>query len=445
MRRLYHANAYAPRYDPGNFWNSTVEGTRACPPLAQDVSVDVAIVGAGFTGLNAALGLAEAGERGVAVFDAAPPGWGASGRNGGFVCVGGVKLSGEALLRRYGLEETRALFAAQTAAIDTVAGNLERYRLDVDRHGSGEWQLAHRPGVLGELLDEQRWLREHLGVEAPYCERAELAALGMAGPEFHGALHLPYGFAINPRKYLDGLLGATLDAGVPVYGETPVTAVHRGPSGYELTTPRATVRAAKLLIATNGYSADGWIEWLSGRYLPAVSTVTVTRPLDDGELAAQGWSAPEMAYDSRNLLHYFRLMPDRRFLFGMRGAVSLSPGAQARTRRSIRRHFERMFPAWRDVETPWTWSGLVCLTRDRSLYVGPLGDWPGAWAAFAYHGNGVAMGSYCGRLLADLASGRRDPREVPAPMRNPPRRFPLPRWRLNYLRAAYAGMVLVDR
>ncbi len=199
-----------------------------------------------------------------------------------------------------------------------------------------------------------------------------------------------------------------------------------------------------MILATNGYSSEDLPDWLRARYLPAQSRVLVTRPLTLTERKAQGWTSDLMAYDSRTLLHYFRLMPDGRFLFGMRGGIRADAPSQERMQRLIRRDFERMFPAWAHVETPHAWSGLVCLARGLTPYAGPLDDWDNAWAGLAYHGNGVAMGTFTGAVLADLALGRTPPL-FPAAMQGPLSRFPLGRFRRALLGAAYAWYGLRDR
>ena len=151
-------------------------------------------------------------------------------------------------------------------------------------------------------------------------EPADLVAAGMNGP-FHGALTTPVGFGLNPRKYLFGLAGAAVKAGASLFQNSPVQALGRRPGGYILATPQGRVFCDTVLVATNGYSSEDMPDWLAARYMPTQSAVLVTRPLSDAEVAAQGWSSDQMTYDTRNLLHYFRLMPDRRFLFGMRGGL----------------------------------------------------------------------------------------------------------------------------
>jgi glycine/D-amino acid oxidase-like deaminating enzyme len=184
---------------------------------------------------------------------------------------------------------------------------------------------------------------------------------------------------------------------------------------------------------------------MAGRYLPTQSSIIVTRPMSQDELTAQGWTSTQMCYDTRNLLHYFRLMPNGRMLFGMRGAMKHTHATEALNRQKVRADFDAMFPAWRHVETPCYWSGLVCLTRDFLPYAGPIPGMDGGFAAFAYHGNGVSMGSYSGRLLADLVQGKTPELPYPAQMRHEPRRFPLGKFRRLLMRPAYLRYALKDR
>ncbi|MBA5778763.1 FAD-binding oxidoreductase [Stappia sp. F7233] len=446
MRRLYEASAYDLQPDPLNFWNSTVPPDRLdAPPLDGDTQADFAVIGAGYTGLSAALRLAETHGASVVVVDRSRPGWGASGRNGGFVCLGGSKRSEESLLREFGVDETARYRACQRDAIDHVAATLDRFGIDADRHSDGEWEIAHTKGH-ADALRRQAEAGKRKGSEgARFFEPDELASLGIAAPFVHGGSHLPAGFAINPLKYVAGLLAAVRDADARVYGQSEITGIEPIGDGYRLRSATGSIAAKRLIVATNGYGAEDLVPGLAGRLLPAFSNILVTEPMDEATLAAQGWTRRDMAYDSRNLLHYFRLMPDGRFLFGMRGGTSHAPAAVAEMRQAIRRDFEAMFPAWRQVETPWFWSGLVCLTRSLTQYLGKVDGWSNAWASAAYHGNGVAMGSHAGRLVADLGAGAIDESDIPAVMRGGLKPFPLPALRRTYLKAAYAWFGLVDR
>lgn len=442
MKRIYPAFAYSEAPRAGCWWDETC----AAPDrVAQqgDAQADVVIIGGGFTGLNAALHLAQAGV-GATVLEAERVGFGASGRNGGFCCLGGGMLDDATLDRKFGREERLGWRQAELAAIRQVEDFITTRGVDVDRHSQGETQLAHRPRDFDEMRGKLDYYAENYGVTARLTEKTDLAAEGLnAG--FEGAITVPLGFGLNPRKYVTALAQAAEEAGAVIYHNSPALNVTRRDGAFDVTTPTGRIRAERVIIATNGYSSDDLPPWLAARYMPTQSSVIVTRPLTEAELAAQGWTSQQASYDSRHLLHYFRLMPDNRMLFGVRGGLLSNPASEARALRRARVDFEAMFPAWRNVETPHGWSGMVCIARNRMPFVGEVPDQPGMFAGLCYHGNGVAMGSYSGALLADLVRGKMPERPYPAPMRAPLARFELGRYRRAVMPFAYAGFALSDR
>ncbi|GGH27949.1 Glycine/D-amino acid oxidase [Cribrihabitans marinus] len=432
MRRIFPEYAYGPGPRLSCWWDETVDAPD-WPVLREQRRVDVGIVGGGYTGLSAALRLAERGAS-VAVVEAGPPGWGASGRNGGFCCLGGSKLSAAAMTRRHGPEAAAEYQRAERAAVDLVADLIARHGIAADRHSQGETVLAH---------SRRAWRRlRSSGEDAELHDKVALARLGL-GHQFHGGMTRPVGFALNPRKFLFGLAHAARNAGAEIYGNSPAVALERVRGGHAIGTDQGLLACGSVLICTNGYSSEDLPPWLAGRYMPTQSSVMVTRPLTETELAKAGWTSAQMAYDTRHLLHYFRLMPDRRFLFGMRGGLRASPGSEAAIRTRLRRDFDRMFPDWAHVEATHSWSGLVCLARNLVPFVGAVPHQPGVFAAFAYHGNGVAMGSFCGRALADHVLGAPEP--APRVMTTPPGRFPLGRYRRAIMPPAYMVLGLLDR
>lgn len=441
MRRIYESNAY--RTEVGSFWETTQS-----PPfwagLDSDIVAKTAIIGGGYTGLNCALELVEGGAdpAGIVILEAEQPGWGASGRNGGFCCMGGTKMPVEKQLKKFGEEETKRFLAEQIRAIETVRSNLARYGIDADVHSEGETVLAHRPGSDQALETESRHLRDLANVDATFISKDDLAKSGMDSAEFHGALVNPQGFALNPLKYVSGLAATAVAKGVEVFGKSGVTDIRKSGGNWKLETVSGRVTANNLVIATNGYSSENLPSWLAGRLLPVLTNIIVTRPLSEDEVASQGWTSNQMCYDARASLHYFRLMPGQqgegpRMLFGMRGGTSAKPETMEAMKQRLRAHFERIFPAWREVETPFFWSGLACLSRDLTSYTGPIEGMEGAYVSLAYHGNGVAMGSHSGRLVARMISGDIGSNELPAAMRSPLRKFPFPALRRTYLAGAY--------
>ena len=441
MRRVFPRYTYGKGPRASCWWDQTVTASK-WPCLDANLNVDVGIVGGGFTGVSAALTLAEAGVS-VALLEANVLGWGASGRNGGFCCLGGGKISDSELIRRFGVGGQRDYRAAEVAAVRCVEDRLNRYQIDVDRHSEGETQLAHSPRAMAGMEQDAESVLEAYGVEPKVIAAKDLPEVGMGGP-FHGAVTLPIGFALNPKKYLLGLVKVAEAAGARLFQHSAVLEVVKSGSSIALKSRSGAVRCSTVIMATNGYSSETIPSDMAGLYMPAQSTILVTRPLSDDDLAAQGWHSDQMAYDSRNLLHYFRLMPDRRFLFGTRGGLMSSPAAEMRARAKARRDFERMFPAWRHVETPNVWSGMVCLARNRTPFVGMLPGASGIYAAMAYHGNGVAMGSWAGAQVARLVLGTSTVQDLPEAIATPMRRFPLGRARRLMMPPAYAAMAVAD-
>jgi glycine/D-amino acid oxidase-like deaminating enzyme len=202
--------------------------------------------------------------------------------------------------------------------------------------------------------------------------------------------------------------------------------------------------AKRVIIATNGYSSENIPHWMRARYLPVQSSILVTRPLSSSELEAANWTNRQACYDSRLLLHYFRLLPDNRFLFGMRGGLYATPRNEARVKRKIRQDFERMFPAWQDVDTPHYWSGLVAFSGSGAPFVGPIPEQENLWAGFGYHGNGVAMANYTGAILADLVQGKLPSQHYPELLKIKPTKFPFGRFRRNLLLPTYITAEALD-
>lgn len=404
-------------------------------PFSGERQCDAAIIGGGFTGLSAAIELAERGVD-VCLLEAGAMGWGASGRNGGFACIGSHKLSYPAMIRSYGLEATKSFHHAMKESVALVADNASRHAIDIWKHGSGEVTLAHLPNRLDEFREEQAFHRTVFGEENEILSAGALGERGLAGPHFHGGLLGPTGFGIHPLNYVHGLARAARKAGARLFPQSRVRRWEERGGQHHLYTEQGKVTARRVLVASNGYTPEDVSRRHAGRILPALSSIIVTRPLSDAELKMQGWISSTMAYDSRNLLHYFRLLPNNRFLFGGRGGTDSSAAADG-YRALLTATFHRLFPAWSGVEISHFWRGFVCLSYDLVPYVGALDERKTVWTALAYHGNGVAMASWCGRAVARMMLDESARQGVPAVITRRLARFPLPAFRPLYLRGAY--------
>ena len=443
MQRLYEPSAYDTDAPINSWWRASGVKPANFPTLETDITTEIAIIGGGYTGLNAALQLAEKHSRECVVLEAGQPGWGASGRNGGFACLGGAAMSIDEQIKKFGLTATKKYMTAQVHAVDLVRDNLNWYEIAADTHSKGELVLAHHPRKLPKLVQHAAFQSEYFGLDHEIFNKEELEDHGVNGPEFHGGVLTKTGFALNPLKYVIGLAGAVKKAGISIFANSAAHEIRKTGAGFTILTGKAVVHAKKIIFATNGYSSEDIPVELSGRFLPLLSTIMVTRPISREEQNAQGWTSDLMSYDSRHLLHYFRLMPDGCFLFGQRGAVRSEERATIAAQNKNRRDFERMFPAWKHVETTHKWSGLLCLTLNQHQFVGPLDDLPGTYASLGYHGNGVAMASLCGRYVADFAVGKTP--QLPPIMTQPLKRFPFPAFRRSLIRAAYLQYSVHDK
>lgn len=437
MARLYEPDAYDTRQWPDSYWRASVDLPPPAPPLEGDQQTEVAIIGAGYAGLNAALELSERFGIQAHVLEAGQPGWGASGRNGGFCCHGGAKLSAAQMRARHGEAAAREWAAYEHDAVERVRDNLLRYAIDADAGPEGELYMAHSPRAFARMQAAP------LAAGSTLLPRAALAERGVHGAGLHGAILSSHGFPLHPLKYALGLAGAARAAGVRVHGDSAVTGLVRDGAGWRLQTARGSLRAGKVLIATNGYSDEALPDWLHGRIFPLLSAILVTRPLSQAERDAQGWTSQIMAYDSRRVLHYYRLLPDGRFLFGGRGGISARDDALAAFHGTLRAEFEGMFPGFASAETERYWAGLVCMTASWRPFCAQVPGQPGLFAALGWHGNGVAAASEGGRRIARALAG--GPNPTPALMQVPLDRFPLPALRRPLKGMAVGLAKLADR
>ncbi|MTI18232.1 FAD-binding oxidoreductase [Rhodobacteraceae bacterium RKSG542] len=442
MKRIYESFAYGDGPIAERYWDTTVDAKPNFPPLEGDVSCELAIIGGGYTGLSAAIALAKEGVR-VVVLDAKPVGWGASGRNGGLVSAGSAKLDDAAISKHFGSIDAQTFFDAEKQAVALVEHLLEEHGIDADRHSNGYTCVAHSPRHLAGLKDYGEQYSKRYGLPFEYLDQSEMVGQGLNSPDFFGAVHLPLGLALNPLKFVLGLATTAEKAGATLAYSTEITSIASS-SGYELRHSRGTIRCKKLIVATNGYTSDDMPKANASRYLPVQSNILVSRQLTEEEIEAQGWWSRQMVCDTRNLLHYFRLLPDNRMLLGLRGSINATPENLAAMRKVARSDFDRMFPAWQHVETPFFWSGLICMTRNLVPFCGPLHGLDDAWGAFGYHGSGVTMGPYAGQLLANMVLGKST---LPHPdfMKTTPRKFEFGPLRRNLLAPVFSWYKLVDK
>lgn len=356
---------------------------------------DVAIVGAGYTGLSAALALARHGAS-VAVVERHHAGWGASGRNGGFV-LPGYKPDPDELASRLGIGRARALYAASLEAVTGLESLVAREAIACGYARCGWISLAGRPRHLRGLERTARLLRRHIGHETVLLNRAELRTEVGTG-RYHGGLLDPMAGALHPGRFCSGLARAAVGAGAALVEGVAVLGVTRGARAFSVATSAGTLEAAEVLVATNGYTGAAFPA-LRRRVVPVGSYVVATAPL--GKLGAEVLPRGRVMSDTWNLLHYFRLSEAGRLVFG--GRASFTPTDALRAARTLEADLRALFPQLAGVPLDYAWSGSLGVARDRLPHAGRL---DGVHYALAYAGHGVALATWLGARVGDALAGR---------------------------------------
>jgi glycine/D-amino acid oxidase-like deaminating enzyme len=382
-------------YEDRPYWWDGVELPQPGPsPLPE--AVEVAVVGGGYTGLGAALETARSG-RSVVVLDRDDIGAGASSRNGGMAHPGGKHDVSEFLAEPAG----RRLWDETVEAFEGVEALAAELEVDVDWRRCGHLELAHHPRVAAHQRAVAEAYRS-IGEAARFVPGAELGS-EIGSTRFCGGLLVERSAGLHPAKLTAALSRAATASGAELRGATAVLGVVRSGSGYVLETSRGALRCEEVVVATNGTTGRRLVPWLGRRVLGIGSYMIATEPLEP-DVTASVNPHGRMFFDTRNLLHYWRLSPDgTRVLFG--GRTSLSPTTVERSRDRLYAAMVRIHPQLAGVRVERAWGGQVALTADRFPHVGRHPD-SGIVYAMGYCGSGVALSIHFGRAVGRWLCGR---------------------------------------
>ena len=390
---------------PPSYWAATcatdVADDGAAPAR---LDVDVAIIGGGYTGLSCAYFLARDYGVRATVLEANRGGWGCSGRNGGFARAAIGRHPWGVILDRYGRDTARAMFRQALDAVGTVR-ELIGAGADCDAIEPGHLKLAHRASRAAGLRAEATLLQREFDYPAEYLDAPTVQGTHVAGTQSHGALRLPDALAVHPLKLALGVQRLARAAGATVHTASPVTGWTKQAATHVLATPQGLVHARRVVIATNGYTPERLHDCVRDTTLPVLSHIIVTRPMTAREKQDSGFVTDHVLTDSRNLVYYWRRLPDDRILFGGRGMIAPSAGGHAAQRDFLLRELIAKYPALRHITVEYDWWGWVCLTRDLLPHVHQAPDDASVHYAIGYQGSGVAYGLHAGRLLARRLGG----------------------------------------
>jgi glycine/D-amino acid oxidase-like deaminating enzyme len=404
-------------FSPISFWMDHVVG--ALPALEGDLAVDVAVVGAGLTGLSTALALRREGLS-VAVLERDVVGAGASGRNCGQV---GAEIGKNlpTLKLHLGLDRARQVVAVLRTAIGHLERTITAHKIDCAYVPTGNIFAGIHESQRGFVENAAR-VADDLGVAVRLLEPHDLRARGIPRAIVCGYQE-SLGGSLDPGRYVRGLREVALEAGVRVFEETPVLRLDEG-SRLRLRTPRGSVACDRCVLATNAYSPRSG--WLKRSIIPVSVSVMVTEPLNPTQRARIGWDEAEPLYTAHQVLENLRLTPDGRVLVGTK-KVRLGFGNRTprpddpETRRVLEGTLRERFPELDDVRVDRAWTGQVGLTMDFLPIFGRTGRHRNIYYGAGYSGHGLSMASYAGTIIADQMMGR-----DPGPARVLIDRFRLP-------------------
>ena len=385
-----------------NYWLTTAkmpssDGRRSLPEI-----VDVAVIGAGFTGLSAACTLAKRGAK-VAVLESETIGWGASSRNGGMVLTG-MKLGVNKLITMYGRERTQRMYAASLASIDCVEQIVREESIDCNFVRCGHLEVACKQKHFDDYARQAEVIEREFHHTLRVVQKHELSS-EIGSTIYYGGMVDGVSAGCNPARYVAGLARAAIKAGAQVLEHTHVEHMQResrqGEAGWKISTSRGTLWAHGVFVGTSGYTGKA-TPVLQKKLIPIGSFIITTEVLPE-PLARELSPRNRMIYDSKNYLYYYRLTADRRMLFG--GRAAFFPENEQTIRRSaeiLRRGMIEVYPQLSDAKIDYAWGGTLDFAFDIMPHAGQL---DGMYYAVGYAGHGVAMATYQGQKIAELMAG----------------------------------------
>ena len=387
-----------------SYWTDTAP-VFAPKPADLPASADVVIVGAGFTGLSAALAMARRGASVVVLEAGDRIAAEASCRNGGHV-NNGLAVDFGAAADQYGVDKARAWYHAFDAAVDTVAGLVRDERIACDFERNGKLKLATRPAHYEALARSAERMQREVDAEVELIDATRVRQ-EVGSERFVGGLLQKKSAQMHMGRFAHGLAQAAERSGAEIHLNTAALRLERQGHGHThlVHTARGTVKAGQVLLATGASQHGGYASfgWLRRRIVGIGSFIIVTEPL--GAARAQAVLAVRRTCVTvANIHHYFRLTVDHRLVFGGRARFAVSsPTSDQKSGAILQRGLAETFPQLADAKIDYCWGGLVDMTQDRLPHAG---ERDGLYYSMGYSGHGTHMATYMGAIMAEVLDGK---------------------------------------
>lgn len=394
MIDLLTANDRAGEH-PRSYYAATAVEAPKSAPLRGETEADVCVIGGGFTGLSAALHLAERGF-GVVLLEAHRVGWGASGRNGGQ--VGSGQRQGQLWLEAHlGRDTARILWDMAEEAKALVRDRIDRHGIDCAPR-PGILYAASKPGHVADLHAEAELLSGRYGYDAMEALDSVAVSEALGTSAYHGGILDRGGLHLHPLNLALGLARAASDAGVRIHEGSRVRAIEDGGRVMVLTS-EGRVRARQVLIAANGYHC-GLRREIGARVMPINNFIVATEPL--GEAEARALIRDDVAVaDTKFVVNYYRLSEDRRLIFG--GGETYGYRYPSDIASLVRKAMLRIYPQLAERAIDYAWGGTLAITVNRLPAFQRLA--PNIFSAAGYSGHGVALSQLAGKIMAEAVAG----------------------------------------
>ena len=444
MSQLYHKDIYTFDTPIKSYWETTINSNNKYSKLEKDLQTNIVVIGGGYTGISCALTLAKKYNEDVVLLEAGHIGWGSSARNAGFCCIPPAKMPVSKMFKKFGKSETKKFFQNTIEGSNFTKNLINEYNIECDLTGDCNYEVAPHPSYFKSIKDEAAIYNKEFGIETKVYSKEEFNEIGHSGEEQFGAFSYKPGFAINPMKFLIGLAEQAQKSGVKIYQKSKVDKIEKHSGKFNIVANDHIVRTNKIVMATNGFYQDDLFPKLNNMILPVISNIIITKPLTNEEVKSHNFVTNNPVLNIRNLLFYYRLLKDNRFLFGARGDLIGSEKSSIKKSKEMEKQMKKVFPNWNKVEIEYHWRGLVAVTSKFTPSIGKI-DNDEIYYSFGYQANGVNTAPWSGNELAKLIVSNSKELKISKLYKGLPKKFPFPKLRLLYLKLYLIFCSIIDR